>query len=142
MLMLFIIMKEHVIIKPHNCIGCVFGQQWGSVAQRNKTYQAQVTHRMLVSRINSLLVLVFSFVDNKKNTEYYHTYPLRISYLTCFWLNIGKLNVLLCFKSAPTFSAFPKLVDYLRAKSVTCSILSKKLQNPIICSAPNSNRQS
>ncbi len=54
----FVVMKQHVMWLTEFLI--IFGQQWSSMAQRNKEYQALDTQTILVSRISSLLVLAFS----------------------------------------------------------------------------------
>lgn len=48
------------------------------LAQRNELYPALVKQEILVSRINSLLVLVFlgGFVDNKKSIQSHRNDPL------------------------------------------------------------------
>lgn len=60
-------MKEHVTqlnsVAPVLC----FRQQWRSMAQRNKLYQALSTRAILVSRIDSLLVLFILGLFEKKN---------------------------------------------------------------------------
>ncbi len=49
----------------------VFGEQWSSVAQRNKQITLWIHRQKLVSRISSLLVFVFpwDFLTIKKETE-------------------------------------------------------------------------
>lgn len=57
----------------------VSGQQWSSLAQRNTMYQALDIHTIHVSRIHSLLALVFSWslpalsFRKKKSTPAIHT---------------------------------------------------------------------
>lgn len=54
----------------------VLGQQWHSVAQRNKIYQAWVGQMILVRGINSVLVLVFSWhlLMIRKKSAYHQSY--------------------------------------------------------------------
>lgn len=48
-----------------------FGQQWGSIAQNNKLYHDLVKQTILVSGINSLLILIFSMASLiVRNTEH------------------------------------------------------------------------
>lgn len=54
-------------VKSHQCIRRSFWTTWSSKAQSDETNQALGPHRILVNRINSLAVLVFSmrFFDSK-----------------------------------------------------------------------------
>lgn len=59
-----IIMKERATVQQSVLLFTfliVFGQQWRSMGQRNKLYQALDIQTILVSRINSVLVLVSSY---------------------------------------------------------------------------------
>ncbi len=52
------VVKEHVWLTD---VFIIVFEQWSSIAQMNKIYQALDTHTILVSRIHSLLVWVFSW---------------------------------------------------------------------------------
>ena len=52
------------------CVSMVMKEQLSSVAHRKKINQALDTQTILVSRVNSLLSLVFmGLVDNQKNID-------------------------------------------------------------------------
>ena len=71
----------------------VFVQQQRFMAQRNKIYQALNTHIILVSRIDSLLVLVFSWDLTITKTEYPQPHPLTMN------VGVGVMFFLLWLKA-------------------------------------------
>lgn len=65
----------------------VFGQQWGSIAQRNNMYQALATHAIIYFYILYhcwfwYFGLFMVFVDIEKTIEYHQSYSLRFLFFT------------------------------------------------------------
>lgn len=64
------------------------------MAQRIKLNKALTTPTILVSRMNSVLVLEFSFVHNKKNIEFQQIYPIIVPVLPTAFFTVNLNSVL------------------------------------------------